>query len=1116
MTEENILIKKLNEFRKKYYKNSAIKGGLISIGILITLFLAETILEYYGYFPAPARIFLFYFYLSVAFFSVLFLVIVPVLRIFNIGKTISYEEAAIIIGNHFEEIQDKLLNTLQLMEKKRENQQHVDLLIAGIEQRIRTLKIVSFKRVINLQKNTRYLKIAIPPLLLLGLIMVISPKTISEPLKRIIRYNKTFQEPAPFRIVILNKGLLALQQEDFLLKVKLVGDEIPEEIYVQTGDNICRMQKDNIVNYSFLFKDLQRNLKFRIIAGKIQSEEFEVAVYPKPIILNFETSMAYPAYTGKQNETLNNIGDLVVPEGTCVSWKFFTKDVEEMRLNLAGKILSKRKEGSNVFEFSEKLFETLPYRVMQNNHYTQKSDSLNYKISVIKDAFPEINVEEARDTAVNNIFFFKCTIKDDYGFTKLQFNLLRKSEEDTDFTVIKIENIPVDRKTASQICFYSMDMSAGMQKPGDKFSYFFEIWDNDGIHGPKSTRTKSLFVEIPSIEKISENTDKNARRIQNALKDNISASKEITKQIDDINKRMIEQNDLTWKEKKKIEEIVNDNERIQKNIEKLKKSNLQNIENEKKYLQTGERILHKQQKLNELADQLLSSEMKKSVEEMKKLLETMDKQKLNDLLPKIKNSTEELERQLDRSLELFKQLEFERKLEKNIGDLKRLADEQKQLSEKTGNQEGKHEDLSREQEKIQEKFDTIKKGIGELQKEEKEIETAPDLGQTKEKQNSISEKLTRSEKLMKSGKSSETSQNQKKTSEEIEELSQQLEELMSEAENENQDEDAQELILLTQKLNKLSFEQEEIIARTSTINRNDPKYVELINDEKEIGEKFKNIEDTLNIIAKRQIMLGNIILGEVKKVNENVTDAIEEFVERRVPSALAEQQFAMTSLNNLAVMLDEAIQQMNESSNPDKMSNGQKSCKRPNKAGGKQSMKTMRQMQQNLSKQLQDMKDMMGKAKDGKSPDRSEQEGENKEIAKMVAEQEAIREQLQEYENGLKEEGIKDNGDLNQLKKDMEKNETDILNKSLNQETFSRQQRIISRMLESEKSEQLREKEEKRESNEGNDRLVNNPEHDLKMLKGSRGTKDVLNMAPIPVNYYFKTKAGQYILKVNK
>jgi len=55
---------------------------------------------------------------------------------------------------------------------------------------------------------------------------------------------------------------------------------------------------------------------------------------------------------------------------------------------------------------------------------------------------------------------------------------------------------------------------------------------------------------------------------------------------------------------------------------------------------------------------------------------------------------------------------------------------------------------------------------------------------------------------------------------------------------------------------------------------------------------------------------------------------------------------------------------------------------------------------------------------------------------------------------------------MNSVIEDMEKNEKDILNKRISQETFDRQQKILTRMLESEKAEEKREKEEKRESTE--------------------------------------------------
>ena len=60
----------------------------------------------------------------------------------RMGKVISYEEAAVIIGNHFPEIKDKLLNLLQLQQL----QQTVDdsLLVSAIEQKTAQLKPLPF------------------------------------------------------------------------------------------------------------------------------------------------------------------------------------------------------------------------------------------------------------------------------------------------------------------------------------------------------------------------------------------------------------------------------------------------------------------------------------------------------------------------------------------------------------------------------------------------------------------------------------------------------------------------------------------------------------------------------------------------------------------------------------------------------------------------------------------------------------------------------------------------------------------------------------------------------------------------------------------------------------
>ena len=63
---------------------------------------------------------------------------------------------------------------------------------------------------------------------------------------------------------------------------------------------------------------------------------------------------------------------------------------------------------------------------------------------------------------------------------------------------------------------------------------------------------------------------------------------------------------------------------------------------------------------------------------------------------------------------------------------------------------------------------------------------------------------------------------------------------------------------------------------------------------------------------------------------------------------------------------------------------------------------------------------------------------------------------------------------------EMEKTETDLVNKMVTQETLMRQKDIVTRMLRSEKAEMEREKEEKRESIEALNQKYRNPEEYFK------------------------------------
>ncbi|MCP5809934.1 hypothetical protein NL321_27715, partial [Klebsiella pneumoniae] len=91
-------------------------------------------------------------------------IVLPLVKLFRMGKVISHAEAANIVGTHFAEVKDKLLNTLQLKEQADTDTGRRAWIEASIEQRSRELSPVPFSAAIDLRKNTRYLRYALPPL----------------------------------------------------------------------------------------------------------------------------------------------------------------------------------------------------------------------------------------------------------------------------------------------------------------------------------------------------------------------------------------------------------------------------------------------------------------------------------------------------------------------------------------------------------------------------------------------------------------------------------------------------------------------------------------------------------------------------------------------------------------------------------------------------------------------------------------------------------------------------------------------------------------------------------------------------------------------------------------
>jgi hypothetical protein len=352
---------------------------------------------------------------------------------------------------------------------------------------------------------------------------------------------------------------------------------------------------------------------------------------------------------------------------------------------------------------------------------------------------------------------------------------------------------------------------------------------------------------------------------------------------------------------------------------------------------------------------------------------------------------------------------------------------------------------------------------------------------------------------------------------------------MQEEMEEEQAEDLEALRQLRDNLISLSFDQEKLMEEVKSVKNHSPYYVELIQRQKKLSDDAKMIEDSLFALSKRQPKIQSVVNREMSQINENIDKSIDLLSNHNPPKrfnqyiteAAGREQYIMTSLNNLALMLDEAIQQMQQQMSEQKF--GNKSCSKPGNSS-QPKPGSMKKQQQSLSKQMQQLKKELEEGKKpGKKPNGSSPGGGmSKKLSELAAQQEALRNEVQKMaekigkqsENEVDGEGKGGKGNLEKLAEMMEENEKDIVNKNITQETIRRQREIMTRLLEHEKAEHEREFDEKRESQEAKSQEISNPSEFFEYNNLKQKESELLRTVPPTMNSFYKDKVNEYFNQV--
>ena len=294
----------------------------------------------------------------------------------------------------------------------------------------------------------------------------------------------------------------------------------------------------------------------------------------------------------------------------------------------------------------------------------------------------------------------------------------------------------------------------------------------------------------------------------------------------------------------------------------------------------------------------------------------------------------------------------------------------------------------------------------------------------------------------------------------------------------------------------------------ATMKKDDPTVSQKISSQKDISENLAMVEDSLRMMANRQTAVKNFVFNEIQVIDQQLESAMKDILELRFGSAAQKQQNAMMSMNNLALMLAESLKEMDS-----QMSNAaSSSCSKPGKSKGSKgkpkNMKNMKDLQQQLGEQLKQMQQQLQKQKEGQP-----QQSMSEELARMAAQQEMIREGMQQMLEEMKKNGVLGDDGINQIIKDMEKLEEDIVNKRITNQTIKRNKDIMSRMLKAENAQQEREKEEKRKSDEYKGPGKSHNIDELRYEESIKKQQDFLRTNPIEYQPFYKQKINEYFFK---
>ncbi len=816
--------------------------------------------------------------------------------------------------------------------------------------------------------------------------------------------------------------------------------------------------------FAYTFKKVKRSLDIYAKSGGVQSRKAHIEVVDPPRLADINLKFEYPAYSGLPDARGNpNDGNVAALRGTKVY-------IEAS----ANKPLS---ECYQLFDDSSKIPLQFDgdkiegqFTVKGNGRYTvmmkDEAGRINpepiwYDIQALEDYPPTIAIRfPAADVDLDEHITLplEVNIGDDYGFDKM--NLVHWVLSEGNQTEPVKEGIRLsDKKSLDQTIDYVWNMQSLNPLPGDLVYYYCEISDNDIVSGPKWTKSRTFSARLPNLDEILADVQNSQENQMETMEQALKNQKELQKQIEEIAREVQKASDVNYERQQETKKLLEKQQDVANKIEDLAKemqSNLDKLENNKLI---GEQIAEKMQQLQQLMEEVAPPELKEAMQKLQEAMQNMDPEALKKALEQFRMTAEQLLENLDRALSLMQKLAIEQRMDLLVQMAEKLLAEQKEINQ---NVDSSKDSASMADQLPQEKnasneYDALKDQFGELQKMDEQEQMIPpqEKSEAAEKTNNpeIKKDFNDMKQSLCSGSKNSCQNKGKKLQKELSEMAEALKKAQESMQQSQRQEIARKMQKAAEDLLYLSHRQEGLLDSTRINQATGDGLRKMASGQMEIAGASSRVTDRISEISKETIFVNMALMRLLGMALSDMGTATDHLDRRFSQGAIQSQQSAMSDLNRAVYLLFQAQDNVMNSSSG---------------SGMQEMMEQLKQMSEQQSDINQQT--MMSCPKPGMGLSFGQQQA----MQQLAAQQEALRQKLQEMSDQFGKQGDM-LGRLDQLGEEMQKVVEDLKRSRANQETIKRQEGILSRLLDAQKSVNRRDYSKRRQSEMGEDVVRRSP-----------------------------------------